>query len=88
MPFSQFYDDRFDNGISLCKNHHWAFDKGWFSINDDFTILVKDDLREDAPNNKPMQQFNGDRIRLPDRERYYPRLEALQWHRQYVFGAA
>ena len=88
MPFFQFYDDRIDNGISLCKNHHWAFDKGWFSISDNFTILVKEDLREDAPNSKPMQQFNGDRIRLPDQERYYPRLEALQWHRQHVFGAA
>lgn len=87
-PFSQFYDDRIDNGISLCKNHHWAFDKGWFSISDNFTILVKDDLREEAPNSKPMQQFNGDRIRLPDQEQYYPRLEALRWHRQHVFGAA
>lgn len=88
MPFSQFYDDRIDNGISLCKNHHWAFDRGWFSISDDFTLLVKDDLREDSPNCRVMREFNGDRIRLPDQERCYPRLEALQWHRQHVFGAA
>lgn len=88
MPFSQFYDDRIDNGISLCKNHHWAFDKGWFSIGDDFTLLVKDDLHEDAPNCRPMKQFNSDRIRLPVHAQYYPRLEALRWHRQHVFGAA
>lgn len=88
MPFSQFYDDRIDNGISLCKNHHWAFDKGWFSISDDFAILVKDDLREDAPNSKPMQQFKGDRIHLPDQEQHYPRLDALRWHRQHVFKTA
>ncbi len=88
MPFSQFYDDRIDNGISLCKNHHWAFDRGWFSINDDFTLVVSDDLREDSPNCKPMRQFNGNRIRLPVHTHYYPRLEALRWHRQYVFGAA
>lgn len=87
-PFSQFYDDRIDNGISLCKNHHWAFDRGWFGINDDFTLLIKDDLREDAPNSKPMQEFNGDRIRLPVHAQYYPRLEALRWHRQYVLKAA
>jgi putative restriction endonuclease len=88
MPFSQFYDDRIDNGLSLCKNHHWAFDKGWFGISDDFTLLVKSDLHEDAPNCRPMQQFNGDRIRLPVHAQYYPRLEALRWHRQHVFGAA
>lgn len=88
MPFSQFYDDRIDNGLSLCKNHHWAFDKGWFGISDDFTLLVKSDLHEDAPNCRPMQQFNGDRIRLPVHAQYYPRLEALRWHRLHVFGAA
>ncbi|HEY9878898.1 MAG TPA: HNH endonuclease, partial [Leptolyngbyaceae cyanobacterium] len=31
-PFSEFRDDRFVNGLSLCKNHHWAFDHGWFGI--------------------------------------------------------
>lgn len=88
MPFSQFYDDRIDNGISLCKNHHWAFDRGWFGISDDFTLVVSDDLREDSPNCKPMREFNGDRIRLPVREQYYPRLEALRWHRQNIFKTA
>jgi putative restriction endonuclease len=88
MPFSQFYDDRIDNGLSLCKNHHWAFDRGWFGINDDFTLMVADDLREDSPNCKPMQQFDGDRIRLPSPEQYYPRLEAIRWHRQHIFKIA
>ncbi|MBD2156149.1 HNH endonuclease [Leptolyngbya sp. FACHB-16] len=27
-PFSQFRDDRFQNGLALCKNHHWACDRG------------------------------------------------------------
>jgi len=88
MPFSQFYDDRINNGLSLCKNHHWAFDRGWFSISDDFTLLVQDDLREDAPNYKPMREFEGNRLHLPVHQHYYPRLEALRWHRQHVFGAA
>jgi putative restriction endonuclease len=29
-PFSEFRDDRFVNGWRCCKNHHWAFDHGWF----------------------------------------------------------
>ncbi|WP_347277256.1 HNH endonuclease [Leptolyngbya sp. FACHB-671] len=33
-PFSEFRDDRFDNGTSPCKKHHWAFDHGWFGIDD------------------------------------------------------
>lgn len=34
-PFAKFYENRIDNGISLCKNHHWAFDRGLFTIGDD-----------------------------------------------------
>jgi putative restriction endonuclease len=84
-PFSQFYDDRVNNGISLCKNHHWAFDRFWFTLDDDYTIVVADGLREDSPHAKPMREFQGERIRLPARERYYPRLDALQWHRRAFF---
>jgi putative restriction endonuclease len=87
-PFSQFYDDRIDNGLSLCKNHHWAFDRFWFSINDDYTIVVSENLREESPNAKPMREFKGDRINLPAQEQYYPRLEALRWHRENMFDVA
>ncbi len=81
-PFSQFYDDRIDNGLSLCKNHHWAFDRYWFSINDDYTIIVADGLREDSPNARPMREFGGERINLPAQQQYYPRVDALAWHRE------
>jgi len=82
MPFSQFYDDRIDNGLSLCKNHHWAFDRYWFSINNDYTIIVADGLREDSPNARPMREFSGSSIILPAQEQYHPRLDAIRWHRQ------
>ncbi|MHC5854970.1 HNH endonuclease [Nostoc sp.] len=81
-PFSQFYDDRIDNGLSLCKNHHWAFDRFWFTINDDYTIIVAENLREDSPNARAMREFRGDRIILPSQQQYYPRLDSLQWHRE------
>ena len=81
-PFSQFYDDRIDNGLSLCKNHHWAFDRFWFTINDDYTIKIAETLHEDSPNATPMKQFHGQQILLPNNERYHPRIEVLAWHRQ------
>lgn len=84
-PFAIFYDDRIDNGISLCKNHHWAFDRGWFSIEDDYTLLISNDLREESPNAIPMRKFQGQPIHLPALEQYHPRLEALRWHRENVF---
>lgn len=81
-PFSQFYDDRIINGLSLCKNHHWAFDRFWFTINDDYTIELADSLHEDAPHSTPMSQFQGKRLWLPNNQRYHPSAESLAWHRQ------
>lgn len=87
-PFAQFYDDKLDNGLSLCKNHHWAFDRFWFTINNDYTIILSDDLREESPYATPMSEFKGRRILLPSQEQYYPRPDALQWHRQAFLGKA
>src|SRR5579871_1622914 len=44
MPFYAFHNDDPRNGIALCKNHHRGFDAGWFSITDDYTILVSPSL--------------------------------------------
>lgn len=80
-PFSQFYDDRIDNGLSLCKNHHWAFDRFWFSITDEYTILVNRSLREQSPHARLMKDFEGQMILLPEQTQYHPRQEAIAWHR-------
>ena len=87
-PFAISFNNEITNGVSLCKNHHWAFDKGWFSISDDYKIIVSNDLQEEAPNAKrKMQDFNGETIPLPDAkkyapDKYYPSHESLQWHRK------
>lgn len=88
MPFSNFRDDRISNGISLCKNHHWAFDRGWFGIDDDYMILVSRSLQEKAPNANSMQTFHRKQILLPTRTTYAPRPESLRWHREHVFEPA
>ena len=84
-PFSEFRDDRFDNGISLCKNHHWAFDRGWFSINDEYKIIIPNErIYEEAPaDTRAMQNFSGEPILMPSQISHQPRIESLQWHRQY-----
>ncbi|WP_309732043.1 HNH endonuclease [Chamaesiphon sp. OTE_75_metabat_556] len=85
IPFSQSFDSRMDNGISLCKNHHWAFDLGWFSIDDKYRILVGQGLDDDSPHARSMQDFHHESIVLPNNEQYFPRLESLKWHRDNKF---
>jgi putative restriction endonuclease len=87
-PFSQFFDDRIDNGLALCKNHHWAFDRFWFTVNDDYTLQIAETLHEDSPHASPMKAFQGKQILLPYHEQYYPRLDSLDWHRQAFWGKA
>ena len=83
-PFSEFRDDRFDNGLALCKNHHWAFDRGWFGINEDYRIIIPHDRFTEEPpqDTRPMKDFDGEPINLPTQVTHYPRLESLDWHRQ------
>lgn len=82
-PFSRFKDDHYTNGLALCKNHHWAFDRGWFSIGDDYRIIVPVDriLEEPPQDSKRMQDFHGELIHLPSESDFYPRIESLEWHR-------
>jgi len=86
-PFAISFNNKINNGISLCKNHHWAFDKGWFSITDNYKIIVANDLQEESPHTREMQEFNGEDIRLPDSKKYdpdqyYPSDNSLKWHRK------
>jgi putative restriction endonuclease len=84
-PFSEFRDDLFDNGLSLCKNHHWAFDRGWFGISDDYRIIVPDGRfhEETSRDMRSLQDFDGETILLPNQETYNPRIASLQWHRAF-----
>lgn len=84
-PFAEFRDDRFNNGISLCKNHHWAFDHGWFSIDDDYRIIVPEErFYEETPiDTKSIKDFHGEQILMPIQIEHQPRIDALQWHRSY-----
>lgn len=81
-PFSQFFDDRIGNGLSLCKNHHWAFDRFWFTIDDNYRIIVQNSLRETSPNGKSMRELHSRPIWLPTSKQYFPKQENLAWHRE------
>lgn len=83
--FSLFYDSRVNNGIALCKNHHWAFDRGWFTLDTQYKIVVSQDLVEESPYAKPMKEFHGEKLLLPNSQQYFPDQKAIEWHRQNIF---
>lgn len=86
-PLSIFHDNHIDNGISFCKNHHWAFDNGLFTIDNDYKIIVAKNFTEYSPNTKSIQEFDREKLLLPTSIEYFPRPDALQWHHDHVFKA-
>ncbi len=84
-PISLFNDNHLGNGISFCKNHHWAFDNGLFAIDNSYKVIVAKDFTEYSPYSRSMREFEQEKLLLPKSSDYFPRLDALKWHRDRVF---
>ncbi|MBI2480921.1 MAG: HNH endonuclease [Planctomycetia bacterium] len=70
------------NGIALCKNAHWLFDAGLWSLDDDYCVVVATEaLVESSPEQKPLSDMHGQRLRLPPNVAIWPSKVHLAWHR-------
>ena len=69
------------NGIAMSRDMHWAFDKGFFTINDDYTVKVHEDIKSEYLN-----QYNGKKIFLPENDFFRPSKEFLKYHRDNIYG--
>jgi len=73
------------NGLALSKNSHWLFDRGLWSISDDFRVIVTSaSFEESGPEALLLRNMAGRPIRLPDRPDLQPDPRHLAWHRQHV----
>jgi putative restriction endonuclease len=85
----QFADSRNNdprNGLALCKNAHWLFDQGLWSITDDYRVVVATGkYAEDSPDQKSLMQYHGELIRLPKNNELWPNPVYLTWHRKKKF---
>ena len=84
IPFSVSHNDDIRNGMSLCKSHHWAFDTGLISLNDDYQVIVSPLMSEQGPTEGMLTQLRDKRIWTPEDDRYHPDRGALEWHRTEV----
>jgi putative restriction endonuclease len=71
------------NGLALSKNAHWQFDRGLWSLTDDFRVIVdKEKFIEDGVPGQRLSDFDGRRIFLPSDPKYWPDQMYLEWHRK------
>jgi len=69
------------NGLCLCRRHHWAFDAGWMSLSNDCKVLVRGDLPEHEEY-EFIRKYGGAKITLPTDEKVAPHAVYLRAHRK------
>jgi len=73
------------NGIALSKSAHWAFDKGLFTISDQYEVIVHPKAKDASVANFPALEIDRRKIALPGDSYYWPHFDALAWHKQERF---
>ncbi|MFN9720471.1 MAG: HNH endonuclease [Planctomycetota bacterium] len=82
-PFRSSKNNDVRNGLSLCKNAHWLFDVGLWSLDDDYRVIVADSaFDEAAPEQTALKNLAGRRIQLPRNTRFWPLVANLKAHRR------
>jgi putative restriction endonuclease len=71
-----------DNGISLCKLHHAAYDSFILGVTPEYVIRVREDVleEEDGPVlQHGLKGLHNTKLILPSHKSHYPSREALEW---------
>lgn len=85
--FSDSKNNDVRNGVALCRNHHWSFDQGLWTVGEDNHVLVATQtFIESSPQNDLLTSFQGKPLHygdisvelIPDKRHY-------DWHRAHVF---
>ena len=85
--FASSRNDDPQNGIALCKNAHWLFDLGLWSIDDNYRVVVADDaFQEECPAQESLISMAGKRLILPRDNRCWPCPSHITWHRTNCFA--
>lgn len=86
IPFSESRDDRPQNGIALCKNHHWLMDGGIMvpgpGRGRNYTQPiwhVHKGLDDRYEEHKAVLQWKGRKVILPNEPKFAPARDSLEW---------
>lgn len=85
--FSKSRNDDIPNGMALCRNHHWAFDQGLWTLGHEFDVVVAGGaFTEEAPNQLSLAAYHSRRVDLSRLAvEHRPSQKHLDWHRKQKF---
>lgn len=89
LPWSHDENERLnpENGICLSSLYDKAFDKGYISFDDNYSIILSSSLKEKSENKyytKFFDNIEGHKLNPP--KQYRPRKEFLEYHRDTIFN--
>ncbi len=74
-----------ENGMALCPTHHYTFDRGIWTIKDDYQIKLSENIILDKSNDVFFEPYiNKDITRHLLDSSFAPALENLTWHNSYI----
>jgi putative restriction endonuclease len=79
-----------ENGLSLCKLHHAAYDSFMIGVTPDYVIQIREDIleEEDGPVlQHGLKGLHQSRLILPSSKSHYPSRDALEWRYRRFVGA-
>lgn len=91
IPHNKNGKDDIWNGISMCHIHHWAFDIGWFTFFDNYSIQLSSKIKElnkdygKVNSIEILRNIENKQLYLPKNKDNFPHMSAIQWHKENIF---
>ena len=94
VPHGNFGKDDIWNGLALCHLHHWAFDAGLFSFNENFQLISPLKSKTLESDHGMIFEFcflnhlqsDDCFLRLPKENNHFPDITAIKWHRENIYA--
>jgi Predicted restriction endonuclease len=85
-PYSLDGPHEINNGLLLRRDFHTLFDRGYITIDKNFTVEVSRRIKEDFGNGKEYYAHHGKKlIIMPERREQLPDPNYLEWHNENVY---
>jgi putative restriction endonuclease len=82
-PFAKTRNNDIHNGLALSRNAHWAFDRGLWSVDDHFRILIHPNrFQEWGPDDLGLMNYRGHMLQFTPQALLRPHTEYLRRHRK------
>lgn len=83
-PFAENQNDDIENGLALCKNAHWMFDEGLWSVRGDGRVLLSPQrFTENGPEGLRLQPYAGRLLQYAAGVTLRPKADYFTQHRAF-----